>query len=167
MSLGNLINAIIKGVSVESIDKIISDNALDVNLRGARGNTALIVAALYGREEVVDFLLKSDANIDLQNYYGNTPLISAAFKRHLKVVKLLLKHGAKIDPPNKDGETALHCAAGIGHANVVKELTLIDMRIVFRDTDHEVPAVAKANNVPHIDEFFSMPKDQISDAPMA
>ncbi len=72
-----------------------------------------------------------------------------------------------INTKDDDGYTALHCAAGIGHANVVKELTLIDMRIVFRDTDHEVPAVAKANNVPHIDEFFSMPKDQISDAPMA
>lgn len=61
--------------------------------------TPLKVAALTGNEDIVRYLLDTQANLDLEKGSGNaqgTALWAAAHHNHATVVKLLLEHGASV-----------------------------------------------------------------------
>jgi ankyrin repeat protein len=53
-----------------------------------------MVAAYYGRLEIVKELLKRGANINARNQWGLTALVYAALEGRTAVVGELLKHGA-------------------------------------------------------------------------
>ncbi len=74
---------------------------LDVNLRDAKGNTLLMIAAYQGRAETVAMLLKAGAQVDLRNEKGQTPLGGVAFKGHVDIARMLLDAGA--DPLGDQG----------------------------------------------------------------
>ncbi|GDY16859.1 putative ankyrin-like protein [Verrucomicrobiota bacterium] len=74
---------------------------LDVNLRDAKGNTLLMIAAYQGRAETVAMLLKAGAQVDLRNEKGQTPLGGVAFKGHVDIARMLLAAGA--DPLGDQG----------------------------------------------------------------
>jgi ankyrin repeat protein len=58
---------------------------------GLYGDTPLHSAANHGHVEVVDYLLKSQANPSVQNDMGQTPLVCASMQGHDKVSTLLVK----------------------------------------------------------------------------
>lgn len=63
------------------------------------GYPALTCAAMFGREEVVRYLLDHGANPNLRGM--SNPLIVACWRKHFGVAKLLLERGAD---PNARGE---------------------------------------------------------------
>ena len=69
---------------------------------GSKGNTALIVAALYGQMELTTLLLEHGANINVVNQDGWSALVAAAFRGHLNIATLLLEKGAAMDAVNVD-----------------------------------------------------------------
>lgn len=71
-----------RGVSINKVDHY--------------GNSALMSAGRWGREDVVLFLLKKGANINAQNNFGYTALMEAARFGQMDMVKLLVDHGAGI-----------------------------------------------------------------------
>jgi ankyrin repeat protein len=54
-----------------------------------------MLAASLGHIEVVDLLLKRDANVQVQDTNGSTALTLARKHNHTDVVQLLKKFGAK------------------------------------------------------------------------
>ena len=64
------------------------------------GVTALMAAARYGHERMVDLLLQRGAEINKQKSDGFTALMLAAEKGHERVVELLLQHGAEANLQN-------------------------------------------------------------------
>lgn len=73
----------------------------DPNLGGGKGgDTPLIVAARYGFEEAVGWLLGLGAKVDGTNRMGETALITAVQQRQTPIVRLLLNAGA--DPDKAD-----------------------------------------------------------------
>ena len=81
----------------------------DPNIRDARGNTPLILAAQAGREDLVDLLLTYNANINLANGAGQTPLIVAVNSRNEPIARKLLAKGA--DPDQTDNLAGLSARA--------------------------------------------------------
>lgn len=71
-----------RGVSINKVDHY--------------GNSALMSAGRWGREDVVLFLLKKGANINAQNNFGYTALMEAARFGQMAMVRLLVDHGAGI-----------------------------------------------------------------------
>lgn len=71
------------------------------------GNTALALAALYGRQQVVRALLAAGASVRADNAHGHTPLMLAAWEGHAPVVELLLERGADAGQRSASGGTAL------------------------------------------------------------
>uniref|UniRef100_K7FDT2 Transient receptor potential cation channel subfamily V member 6 n=1 Tax=Pelodiscus sinensis TaxID=13735 RepID=K7FDT2_PELSI len=93
---------------LRAIKKLISDGTCDVYQRGAVGETALHVAALYDNTEVAQVLM--EAAPDLVNermtselYEGQTALHIAAVNQNINLVKALLKKGANVSSPRATG----------------------------------------------------------------
>ncbi|XP_069762475.1 ankyrin repeat and SAM domain-containing protein 6-like isoform X2 [Narcine bancroftii] len=86
------------------------------------GNSALQLAAGYGHEPLVRFLLSKGASVDSRNRYGWTPLMQAARFGHLGVARVLLEHGADANAANRLGSSALTAAARGGHVGLARAL---------------------------------------------
>lgn len=85
--------------------------------------TALFVAVVHARVDIVRFLIAASANVDHSNCNGVTPLITAAVLGRTAIVQCLIDAGAKLDCADANGSTALQHAQNRGHAEVVAMLT--------------------------------------------
>ena len=84
----------------------------DKNARGEGGRTLLINAGGTGHIEIVEMLLKRDAEIDLQAYEDKTTaLIAATRNGHIKIMDLLRDRGADTKLENAGGKTASQIVA--------------------------------------------------------
>lgn len=72
----------------------------DPDLRDAKGNTPLLLAASLGQTTLADSLIGAKANVNLGNGQGETPLIRAVQRRDLAMARILLAAGA--DPDQSD-----------------------------------------------------------------
>lgn len=91
--------------------KELVDKGVDVNYRGAHGNTPLGYSAYSGHEEIVRLLLDAGADPNVPAYDGWSPVALAVYECHPRVVKRLLTVGA--DPHfvhGESGENLLHVA---------------------------------------------------------
>jgi hypothetical protein len=73
--------------------------------------TPLHRAALAGRAEAADMLIRRGAAVDAEATDGGTPLHAAAFLGNVAVVSTLLEHGADANALNRRGATPLDNAA--------------------------------------------------------
>lgn len=69
--------------------------------------TPLWCAAVAGKLQVVQVLVKYGADVNSVSDTGSTPVRSACFMTHLDIVKLLVMQGADIQAPNYNGGTCL------------------------------------------------------------
>ncbi len=83
---------------------------VDVNTVSG-GITALMLASMYGYEEIVQILLSNGARIDAQAEDGTTALMLASRFGHLNVVRALLVAGCDATIQTAYGETALKLAS--------------------------------------------------------
>ncbi len=107
--------------SQEEIKELIKKGA-DVNAKGKNGQTALMVAANWGKLDVVKCLVEHGADLEAKDKYGNTALFGAAINGQLDVVKCLAKNGADLDVKDNFGETVLMNATRDGNLDMVKYL---------------------------------------------
>ena len=62
---------------------------IPIDAKDNYGRTALTLASIHGRIDVVKHLLKNKANIDAKNNYGTTALIYASRYGYINTAKLL------------------------------------------------------------------------------
>ena len=84
--------------------------------------TALMLAARYGRLEMVKFLIDKGADINIKNRIGSTAIHVASEYGRIDVVKYLVKKGADVNAGNKYGYTPLMRASLSKHPGTVKYL---------------------------------------------
>jgi len=90
-----------------------------VEVRSAKDESPLMLAAIKGQLELCRQLVARDADV---NKPGWTPLHYAASKGHAEVVRLLLEHFAYVDAASPNGSTPLMMAARYSTHDVVKVL---------------------------------------------
>ena len=101
------------------VAQILVEGGAKVNLRNKWGDTALMVAALNGRDKIVRFLRGMGGDI---NNTGWTALHYAAVNGHTDVAKYLLDQGANPLASSPNGVTPLMMAARENKTEVVKVL---------------------------------------------
>jgi ankyrin repeat protein len=79
------------------------------NQRDANGNTLLMNAAMYGRPELLSFLIEKGADVNATNNGGATALMRAA--GDTAKIKLLVNKGANVNARSALGNTPLILAA--------------------------------------------------------
>ena len=91
----------------------------DVNKLNANGESALMVAALKGQQDVAEKLIRKGADV---NKTGWTPLHYAASGAQIEIIKMLLDNNAYIDAESPNQTTPLMMAAMYGTSSAVKLL---------------------------------------------
>lgn len=89
-----MMSALEKGAQLDALD--------------AQGNSALLIAATHGNNEILDILLKHHADTTVKNNRGDTALHCAAQSEcgSLMMVTMLYRNGANIFAINNAGKTA-------------------------------------------------------------
>ena len=98
---------------IERVNELL-EAGVDPNYQDRNGRTALISASANGYLDIVELLLKYDADIHIKNIEGNSALLLAAMHggpQSRDIVELLLESGANINTRNKRGLTPLMVAA--------------------------------------------------------
>ncbi|MDX8413469.1 MAG: ankyrin repeat domain-containing protein [Mariprofundales bacterium] len=86
------------------------------------GATALHVAAMTGRVDLIQVLLDAGMNVDVKDNAGDTPLHYAARGLYPEAVRLLVAHGATVNRRNNHGKSPLNdCINSAYSMNVNKQ----------------------------------------------
>jgi uncharacterized protein len=83
------------------------------------GNTPLLLAAKFGRNELARVLLDRGALADASNPEGQTPLMVAAMRGNLALARLLLERGANATRMDTHGKTNAVYAGEEGYGELV------------------------------------------------
>ena len=138
---------------LKRVKKILARNPKALNSRvkgrtsvlGAQGETALAIAARFGRREVVSYLLKQGATANTDP----SPLTGAAYKKDRVLVNQLLDAGVDPNSFGPHGHSALHAAAANGDVAMIKLLLKRGARRDLKDKEHDGTALDWAHFFKH------------------
>jgi ankyrin repeat protein len=113
-----------------------------------KGHTSLMLAAMYGHHNVLDFLLKQNVNVNRQDIENEDSLLHLLVKRERnQALEYLLKWNAQeeengrldINVKNKQGRTALHCAADCANQEAINILCSFNASLSMLDSENKTP----------------------------
>ena len=127
---------------LESVRKLVSANRELVNAFAPDGFYPLGLAAYFGHRAIVEFLLKSGADVSLlaRNAQKVTALHAGASRGAAEIVNILLEAGAEPNAKQERGFVPLHSAAANGNATVVELLLKHGAAADARADDGKTPA---------------------------
>jgi ankyrin repeat protein len=88
------------------------------DLQNVDGTTFLMLAAKDGKEQLVDGLINSGANLNFQDNDGNTALMHAIKMHHINIAIKLINSGADLNIRNQLFKTAYDLALSVGLTDV-------------------------------------------------
>ncbi|MDB6026392.1 MAG: hypothetical protein JWM68_2615 [Verrucomicrobiales bacterium] len=98
------------------------DHGASVNARDEKGDTALMLASVYGGADCVRLLVERGAAVNDTNVFGATALMRAS--TDYEKLRLLVKAGAEVNARSAFGNTALLLASRPANADRAIELLL-------------------------------------------
>ena len=114
--------AITNGRNLTTIKLLYNDKS-DLTTKDLDGNTALHLAAWFGKEDILKFLLENGAD---RKAFGPRKLIpfqtAIIERRALNIAKLLFEDESDLTTRDENGNTALHLAASQGKEDVLSFL---------------------------------------------
>ncbi|XP_067659909.1 putative ankyrin repeat protein RF_0381 [Haliotis asinina] len=111
-----------RGGDVEVVKYVLAQNIVDINSRGWKRMTPVMMAATKGYKEVVELLVTKGANVALLGRQGKNILHFACHGGSVELVKYLLSQNININSRMRNGRTPLMIAEISGHKDVVELL---------------------------------------------
>lgn len=102
--------------------ELLVDRGADMAAAEIDGWTALHVAALYGKLEVVELLVEKGAVVSAVSHLGMTPLCFASFNGEVAALQALMRAGGDAAQGNCIGHSAVHAAALYDQVDVLRAL---------------------------------------------
>jgi hypothetical protein len=121
---------------LERVQQLVEGGA-NIEETNEEGRTALILASLYNKFEIVVYLVDHGANVAHTDGKGKTALHMACLGGNFSSVKCLLKHGARIADRDDRGMTAFLWAAYNGRLEVVQYLLSLEGGASITESDGE------------------------------
>ncbi len=149
--IGNtpLIKAV-KNNKVDKVKQILKENKININAQNTHGETALAIAARWGRLPIIKLLLQAGAQVNTAEETGITPLQSAVMAGHIKIAQLLLDNGADINARDtKRGRTPLNWVVRMTEGSVKK----ISEQIPVKKSLELLNLLLSRNADPAIEDF--------------
>lgn len=127
------------------------EQALDVNVQNAGGETGLILAIMKGHADIVNLLLRHEnIDVNLADEDGYSPMFYAVDANQVDIVNALLEFdGIDVNSRNTNGATPLMIACGMGFVSIAERLLddpRIDVNIVDENTGFSALFVATSEN---------------------
>ncbi|KAK8242735.1 hypothetical protein IWZ00DRAFT_547403 [Phyllosticta capitalensis] len=120
----------------------------DIEGRGSRGETPLIISAGLGHAKNIKTLLRLGANIDATDDEGFTPIVKATLDGQAAAVKALIDGGANVNK-RTDSSTILMLAAYRGHIDIVRILIDAGADVNMQDSEGGMTALDLATEYHH------------------
>lgn len=99
-------------IGVPAMSTMLLEHGAYLMGKDKRGNTALHIACMFEKIEIVELLLGAGADVNCQSLSGDTCLIISVEKCNLNLInRLLVVPGINVNARNVEGRTALHFAA--------------------------------------------------------
>lgn len=105
------------------------------------GSSPLILASVFGKNEIAKTLIDAGVKLDQKNNDGSTALISAAFFCRTEMVQMLLDAGADKSIKNNYGSTALDNAV----------IPFKDMEPIYKMMQQQLGAMGLQIDLAHIE----------------
>ena len=127
--------------------KVLISSGASIEAANDLGYTPLMATVEGNHEDVIDFFLKSGANVNpeviatmkVEGLGGASPLYTATRKENLAVIKKLVKRGVNVNRPAPNGWTPLKSAAQQGSLEIVKVLLDADADPNIADDTNYTP----------------------------
>mmetsp|Transcript_78221 Transcript_78221/g.135668 ORF Transcript_78221/g.135668 Transcript_78221/m.135668 type:complete len:235 (-) Transcript_78221:22-726(-) len=116
-----------------------------LRLKDEDARTALHRACAGGHHAVVEYLVRSGADVNTEDDEGWTPLHSCASKGDSALVDMLLERNADPDAATSSKAVALHLAASKGHMDVLRSLLAANAKKGSRDRQGATPFLRAAS----------------------
>ena len=128
--------------------KVLIDAGANLGDIDNQKNNCLHFAALNGRAEVIDLILKTNLNLlNIRNKVGMTAIGLACKEGHTRAVEVLLSYKAKLNVGcGAERMTPLCFAANYGHEELVKFLIDKKARILGKDKYKRTPLILATKN---------------------
>ncbi|KAK7187126.1 hypothetical protein DPSP01_004053 [Paraphaeosphaeria sporulosa] len=139
-----------EGGHVKICKSLLSLKDIDIELQNNRGRTALHIAAMKNRVEIVRALIGEGAKVNVKDKDRKTPLHLAAQDGRRDVVDALCKApGIELDLSDKEGRSALHLASLKEKTAVLKLLSERGAKVDRKDTKKRTAFLdaAEAGNI--------------------
>ncbi|KAK1855285.1 ankyrin repeat protein [Colletotrichum chrysophilum] len=123
--IGDTVQVLLKNKADVNVEGGWLGNALhaaSINAQGGLYNTALQAASAHGYEEIVQFLLQSNADVNAQGGIYSTALYAASFEGHYGIVQILVQNNADVNIPGGVFGNALQAASSEGHLKIAQLL---------------------------------------------
>lgn len=106
-----------------------------LNIDGIDGkhSTALHLAVDYELEEIVEILLKHNANVNARDKYNETPLHLSCRNSNEKITEMLLNYKADVNVESMFLETPLHLSCIYGNEKITKMLLNFNANVNARN----------------------------------
>lgn len=102
------------------------------NSLNSHNHSILIIAAYYGQESIINYLLPFSNNINYKSENG-TALAAAVVKNHLEIIKVLLNHNSDVNISDTNGVTPLMYAIMFKNEPVIKLLIQHGANLTLKD----------------------------------
>ena len=97
-------------LTIKEMEKYLKEG-VDINAQASDGNTALMIASVNNKPDIVKFLLEHGADPNIKNDAGNTALyLLGAPSANKQILELLLSHDANPNVKMAGGKTPLFLA---------------------------------------------------------
>jgi len=107
MKRDTLLHVAARSGHLSTLQKVLSDERVNVDARNEHTHSALHVAAMHGSADACELLIKHGAHIFLTTGDGLTALHLATASNHLQCVSVLLKYGSNPYYTVPGGRTAV------------------------------------------------------------
>jgi ankyrin repeat protein len=125
-----------------TIAKMLIEEGADVNAVNKRGESALLLAARNGRDDVVEVLLQAGADVNKADSGGYSPLSVAA---NATIATMIIERGVDVNAVNQSGQSALMLATMFNRVGVVEALVRAGADVSKADLSGNAPLIVAAN----------------------